>query len=415
MNTKEKKHTKAQLALVIAFCAAIGLLFLLLLVLPKHAGELSPLEFRSLADHPIIGKSASQLSGELVKGELSSNVDSFLEDHFPARSFFIALNSYYLRLTGRNANQPVIWGRNGRLFDEPLPGESEQFEKNKAKLKEFCDANGLDSYVVIVPSAAIVCTQDAPPVFPDYYDGVYVDSLKGDGSVFVIEPDRSVEGYPGPFGSGDFTCVPDIASLFSAQDDPGSLFYKTDHHWTMDGAYLCYSRLCDKLGIEPVPKESFTVDEYEFYGSFYREAGMWLTKPDTLEVWRSPALDAMNVTIGVGERAVTHSGVYDESKLAEGEVDKYAAYLWSNNGLTVIENPDGNGETLLLVKDSYGNSIAPLFALNYSRIVMLDTRYYRDPQLPMPSELVSEYGITKLMVVFGTESIITDSGLAFLR
>ena len=392
METRAKKFTAAQLALVIAFCAAIAAVFVLLLVLPKHAGELSPLEFRTLAELPFAGKSAQTLSDELVRGELSDNVDSFLEDHFPGRSFFIALNSYYLRLTGRNANQPVIWGREGRLYDAPLPAHSEQFDKNRSKLFEFAEANGLETYIVDIPASALAIADKLPAVHPDYYDGDYVKALAESG----------------------FTYVPDLAALYKAQPDPDALYYLTDHHWTMQGAYVCYADLCEKLGAEPVPESAFEREGYEFFGSFYRESGLWLTKPDTLEIWRSPVLDEVTTTIGWGERATVHKGVYDEEKLKEGEVDKYAAYLWSNNALTVIENPNGSGETVMLVKDSYGNSIAPLLAMNYSRIVMLDTRYYMST-MPLPSELIAEYGIEKLIVTFGTESMITDSGLAFLR
>ena len=392
METGAKKFTAAQLALAIVFCAVLAGVFVLLLVLPKHAGELSPLEFRTLAEHPFAGKTASKLSNELVKGELSDNVDSFLEDHFPGRSFLIALNSYYLRLTGRNANQPVIWGKGERLYGAPLPESSDKFGENELKISAFAEANGLETYIAVVPSSALVCGDELPAVCPDYYDAGYIAELSQRG----------------------FTYVPDLIALYSAQEDPEALFYRTDHHWTMEGAYVCYADLCEKLGETPAARSEFTKEGYEFYGSFYREAGLWQISPDTLEIWRSPKLDSAVTTIGSGERAIVHSGVYDEAKLAEGEVDRYAAYLWSNNPITVIENPEGNGETVLLLKDSYGNSIAPLLAMNFSRVVMLDTRYYTSA-LPMPSELAAEYGITKLIVVFGTESMITDTGLVFLR
>lgn len=394
MEKKEKKYTSAQLALVIVFCAIIGLSFILLLALPKKAGELSPLEFRVLQDYPFKGKNFQKLSEETVKGVLSSNVDSFLEDHFPARKFFVAANTYYLRATGRNAVQPVVKGKNGRLYDAPLDLESPfngRLEDNLAAIDGFAKKAGLDCAIVIVPNTALIAQGELPKLHLAYHDEEIVNKARETTDAFV----------------------PDLAALYAAEDAE-SCFYRTDHHWTMDGAYVCYRALCENMGLTPVEKADFTVDEYEFCGSFYRKSGLWLTKPDKLEIWRSPKLDNMKVTIGPKEWEDVRSGVYDEEKLKEGETDKYAAYLYSNNAITIIENPEGNGEALMMFKDSYGNSIAPLFAMNYSTVIMIDTRYYKSI-MPLPTELIEEYGVTRLLYVAGSESMVTDSQTIFMR
>ena len=372
--------------------AALGIFSILLFCLPKHAGELSQLEFRTLEKDPFKGKTASTLMTELVRGDMSKNVDKFLEDHYPARSFFIALNSYYLRFTGRNADQAVVMGENGRLFDPPLASEGELF-KNIDRIDKFASDNGLDSVLAIVPSSALTYGEELPAVHLDYPDAELVSEYRA-----------WTTSYP-----------PDIAKLYAKEEE--LMMYKTDHHWTMDGAYVVYKDVMEHFGGTAYPKEELTAEaeEYEFYGSYYRKAGLWLTEPDTLEIWNNALFDEMTVTIGTGERAAVYRGVYDREQLAEGNTDKYAAYLWSNNDLTIIENPQGNGETVMLVKDSFGNSIAPLFALNYSRVVMIDTRYYRNPNLPMPSELVAEYGITKLIVTLGMDSAVSDIMTAYLR
>lgn len=389
-NKNENRIPK--IALIAVFCAVLFTLFVLMLALPKHAGEISPLEFRALASHPIKGKTAEKLETNIITGQFTKDVDKFLEDHFPGRSFLIALDSYYTRLTGRNADKSVVWGKNGRLFDAPLETDYEQADKNAAMIDRFAEANGLDSVFVVVPSSSVLCESELPLLHLDYHDAELQAHIAG--------------------ASG--ARVPDLIGLYSAAGDCSPYFYRTDHHWTMDGAYLCYSELCGMLGEEPVSKDAFSVEGYDFRGSYYRKAGLWLTEPDVLEIWRAPQLEAAEVTIGAGESAVKHTGVYDGEKLEPGEVDRYAAYLYSNNGITVIKNPEGNGRSLMIVKDSYGNSIAPLLAMNYSNIVMIDTRYYRD-FFPMPSEFVREYGIDKLLVVMGGDSVTANSMLVYLR
>lgn len=383
----------AKLALIITFCAAIGLLFVLLMVLPKHAGEISPLEFRQLANYPIRGKSAETLKEEIVKSKFSQGVDKFLEDHFPGRSFFIALDSYGTRLTGRNSVKPVVWGRGGRLYDAPLTTDYEQLYKNLDKLDAFAAENGMELTYAIVPPSSVECEKGLPMLHLDYPEAKLDEVISGHSS----------------------SQNANLTALYKAAVDPDSCFYRTDHHWTMTGAYACYDKLCGMWGEKPLQRGDFSVKDYEFFGSFYREAGLWLTEPDRLEVWRNPLLDSMKVTLNVEERGDVRTGVFDDEKLNEEEVDKYAAYLYSNNGLTVIENPQGNGKSLMIVKDSYGNSIATLFAMNYSTVIMVDTRYYSDPALPMPSEVAARYGAERVVVIMGAESILADCGLVYMR
>lgn len=394
MEKTDKKIRKSRIITVVSFVTAIAALFVLFAVLPKKAGQMSDLEFRKLQDHPIIGKSFSTIVNDTVKGDLSKNVDSFLEDHFPARNFFIALNAYYLRLTGRNADQGIVMGKNGRLFDAAFDPDMEQLDNNIDRMTEFAKDNGLKLIYVDVPTSAAVVTEDLPDIHLEYHDAEVIAHIR----------ERLAEN-----GHN----APDLISLYGA--GAGEYFYLTDHHWTMKGAYLCYTAIADELGITPVKESQFIVTGHEFYGSFYRKAGLWLTKPDSLEVWRSEETEAMKVTIGYGDKAVEHTGLYDDEQLKEGNVNKYAAYVYDNNGLTVIENESGNGETLLIVKDSFGNSIAPLLAMNYSRVIMIDTREYRDASLPAPSELVKEYGVTKMVAVLGTDSSTSNITIGFLR
>lgn len=49
------------------------------------------------------------------------------------------------------------------------------------------------------------------------------------------------------------------------------LYFKTDHHWTADGAYYAYKELMKAKGMTPSPLTDFTKSEYPgFVGSFYQ-------------------------------------------------------------------------------------------------------------------------------------------------
>ena len=87
--------------MIAAFMAVIVVFFLLICFLPKHEGELSPNERRMLAKAPDASLSS------LISGNFATEVDTWLQDHFPARNFFVSLYSYLNRYTGRNATESI--------------------------------------------------------------------------------------------------------------------------------------------------------------------------------------------------------------------------------------------------------------------------------------------------------------------
>ena len=75
----------------------------------------------------------------------------------------------------------------------------------------------------------------------------------------------------------------DLRDSFKQEAEKGAqLYYRTDHHWTTEGAYLGYSQLCKSLKIKPTEKSDFKIDTYGgFYGTTYSTSGFWLTKPQS--------------------------------------------------------------------------------------------------------------------------------------
>ena len=68
--------------------------------------------------------------------------------------------------------------------------------------------------------------------------------------------------------------------------------------------------------------------------------------------------------------------MYAEEKL--GGVDSYDVFLWGARSLIQIENPAcDNGKELVIFRDSFGSSLAPLLASEYSKITILDLRYVK--------------------------------------
>ena len=105
------------------------------------------------------------------------------------------------------------------------------------------------------------------------------------------------------------------------------------------------------------------------------------------------------------EGAPIEGSLYDRSKL---EIkDKYSMFLGGNQPKCVIENPDASGR-LLVIRDSYSDSLAPFLALDYQEVHLLDLRYINMMRL---NQYVEENGIDQVLVLYSASNFTTDANL----
>lgn len=135
------------------------------------------------------------------------------------------------------------------------------------------------------------------------------------------------------------------------------IYYRTDHHWTTLGAYYAYAEYVRSLGMESAELSQLEGQEVSgFYGTYFSKAKKFNAIPDTITYYPIP--DA-GVTVDGEEK----DGFYDLEKFQVR--DKYAAFLWGNNGYTVLKSgvrTPAEGESpsrILVIKDSYANSFVP--------------------------------------------------------
>lgn len=163
----------------------------------------------------------------------------------------------------------------------------------------------------------------------------------------------------------------DLAGDMKARYDAGEyVYYKTDHHWTTLGAYYAYCAIMEQYGLEPYPLESFTREQVSdaFYGTTYSKGGFKFIAPDEMEFFHHDTLtpDLFKTTVYNGKLEVTFESeaFYDRSFLTKK--DKYSAFLSGTNTLTTVERTDGvERPKMILIKDSFANSLAPFLALHF--------------------------------------------------
>lgn len=389
VNTGHGRPSAPRLAIFGIFIAFIAVFLLLILFLPKHEGELSPNERRILAKSPDTSFSS------IMDGSFSKQFETWLQDHFPLRTGFVSLYSYINRYTGRNAVENVILGDGNRLFSAPIEYNEANIETNIDKLSRFIDKNSLNAYTYLIPTSASMLESELPKLHLEYHDDAIIN--------------RFSEAL-----SAKAECIP-VRELFGNYSDPSALYYRTDHHITMQGSYLSYVEIAKRLGLTPLPESEFEKASYDFYGTAYGQSGLFALPCDTLETWVGPYDEDLSVVTVDGSEETLHQGSLDKDCLKEDVVDKYAAYLYSNHGITRIENPTVPDGKLLVLKDSFGNAIVPFLAAHYNTIIMIDTRsLYYSPSMPTPSELCEQYGIDDFVVITGLDTV-AEGTLDWLR
>lgn len=152
------------------------------------------------------------------------------------------------------------------------------------------------------------------------------------------------------------------------------LYFNTDTHWAPLGAYWAYTAFCEAANQTAAPLSDFTVSTVEdFTGYLYVATGesCLAENPDHIDLYE-PGFDYTIELSYDGVSFTELSGMY-----APDEGMGYSMVLWGDNPLVRVTNhDDASGRKLLLVKDSYGNAIAPFLAANYSEVHVADFRSF---------------------------------------
>ena len=328
----------------------------------------------------------------IAGGEFGSEFESYFADHFPSRNFWVGFNAYYNLEIGNNGASGVYKCDNGYLINKPVSTDN-KVEKNTNAIVKFKDNVDVPITVMFAPSTGYIADDVLPTVHDEYNDDTYFESasktFENNGIAFV-----------------------DLRETFKEAYNNGSqLYYKTDHHWTTEGAYTAYAQLCKNLATEPVAKESLNVEKYDdFYGTTYSTSGFWLTDPDTVEVWNNPEnTDNIKVTITEGTEVSEYDSMYFYDHIDED--DKYPVFIDGNHALTEITNSEAEGGTIIVIKDSFSHCLAPFLAENYSKVILVDMRYYKQSV----SDIVAQEKPEQILVMYGIDNFATDTDIVWLK
>ncbi len=313
----------------------------------KPADAFSDAERRALAQMPNLDVQT------LLSGEFMDGFETYTTDQFPARDWLRGFKAWWSETIFQKKDNNGLFLAEGHIskIDEPLNAEmlthaAERFAHIYDTYLKDTDAN---VYFSVVPDKNMFLAEKNGYPSIDYPQLITAMREKTDYMEYI-----------------------DILPLLSLED-----YYTTDTHWRQEKITDVADALVSAMQPEmqkQYPADYYTVHavEYPFYGVY---AGQYArkVKADSLSYLTNSALQDYIVSYYDTGKPVI-GAMYNMDKAA-GK-DPYEMFLSGAAPLIMIENPDAaQKRELVLFRDSFGSSIAPLLMRDYSKITLVDIRY----------------------------------------
>ncbi len=304
--------------------------------------DFSDMENRFLQKRPEL------TAASCADGSFMETFETYTNEQIPLRNVFVKCKAVFVWLTGSSENDGIAKGDEGYLFDK-VAATSDKAAKNIAAIKNFTTSTDRDIYIAIAPTSTWINADKLPKGMP-VLDEV---SLSNELTLALSNVPNAHMIY--------------LYDTLNKHKDE-QIFYRTDHHWTTLGAGYAYEEIASAMGFEAkdiTQYEKHVADD--FLGTHYAKYKGVFVEPDKLEYYDVP-IKALELEGRMVDNLI------DEEKLKG--YDKYAAFMYGNDGRYVVNADKGLGRDLFILKDSYANCLIPYLTMDYDTITVMDLRYF---------------------------------------
>ena len=343
----------------------------------SHQRTYSPVEKRELQTRPEISIT------KVLDGRFQKKYESYLRDQFPGRDHWVSFQTDMELFMGKNEIHNVYIGKNHYLLEHYTEKEfdPQQISKNLQALEKFVGKakQHADVHVMMVPTKSWILREKLPAFAPHYKEQKFYDALQQklekEDVLISVEP------------------------VLDAHKEE-EIYYRTDHHWTTLGAWYAYEQYTKAVGGDlqrAQGKKKFRCISKDFYGTTYAKIN-YARQADKIEIYEPE--DKLRVVYNMGEKKT--KTLYDVSFLKTA--DQYSVFTGGNQAVLEITGGIKNGKTLLLIKDSFANSILPFLAEDYEKLVVVDLR-----QLNVSGDrLLEMFSPTDILILYNSAQFAQD-------
>ena len=375
------RKRKARIANLIGkiFIILLFLVMIINVIVPDR--EESELENRAFEQRPRFNLTT------ILSGDFMEQWEKYLSDQFAGRDTWRSLKVSLDRLGGARKENDIYIGKDGQLMEDIEVPDDGRLEANLTAIRDFAETyEDIPVTMMLVPDAACILS-DSLPAFARVEDQRQMFSMA----------ERKL---------GDTVNWVDTVSILNNHKSE-KLYYKTDHHWTTQGAFYVFQDAAETLGIEGDVSDdfvSYTVTD-SFNGVLAASSGVGLDEMEQIDIYAPTGGDDDVVVNYVDEGRKTTS-LYDSSKLETR--DKYGVFLGGNTSVVDIRTVSTSQKRLLVVKDSFADCFIPFLAPYYREIVVVDPRYYSGTM----QDIMDSYRITDALILYSGNTFFTDNNIS---
>lgn len=324
----------------------------------------------------------------VLSGDFEEAFQKYQDDQTPFRNQWItAKTAVKLGTFSRDING-VYLGREGWLMEKISPEDVDRklYTENLKAISSFCAGlpGDITKSVILVPTKGAILDDKLP------------------FKATVFDEKSLAEEAREAFAGVHYV---DLYQVFERQKE--QIYYKTDHHWTTEGAAAAYDAWRRQRGsggfsLKRMKKQVLTED---FQGTLYSKV-----------LWDDGTRDRITTYVRAGQRScqVTADGKNIGAILQTAHLkgkDKYAVFFGGNYGELELTTGRKNGKNLLIIKDSFANCFAPFAAEDFEKVCMVDLRYFRGNL----QRYMEENHITDLLILYSMAGMIEDRNISVLN
>lgn len=330
----------------------------------------------TISSSSLFDKALSLMDALKSKVEITSLNISF-------ETYYIELNTLFQMSMGRSvfidSSKTTVKLENGYLsFIYEKSDNISEYAENMIELSCFLEEKEIDLLYIQAPFKISKYDDQLPDGIEDY------TNENADEFLEAIE------------GTVDYIDLRE--EIYNAGIDQYDFFFKTDHHWTPEGAFWAFGTISEVLNEEYgfdideryYDMENYTMEVYEDWclGSQGRRVGTLLAGVDDISLI-TPNFETDFIFEAIYDD-VYKTGTFVEALLDYENIeikdyynlDAYSVYTGANSELKSITNTlNSDGKKVLFVKDSFARVLSPFFVLGCSQVDLIDIRYYNEKSL----------------------------------
>ena len=333
-----------------------GIIFVALLTVTFALNIIIPDKEYSDQENRVFQQMPSFSIGNYLSGRFESQLDNYANDQFMFRNTFIKIKSAADLSIGQLKANGVFKCKDSYLMEDITYPAKKDFDANVNALKTFKKKYAAKNmYFMLVPNAANILKSKLP------------------GGVVTHDQNKDIDRLFGAVEALGYKTI-DVRDELKKASRNKQIYYRTDHHWTTDGAYVGYQKAAQVMKLKSNIKYKPYVVKKDFVGTLYSKSGFTNGKNDPITIYLPDDKNALNSVIRYADTKEKTTDYYDMENL--DKKDAYTVFGGTNHSLFSISTPVRKNRNLLVIKDSYANCFIPFLTQDYRTITVVDPRYY---------------------------------------